>query len=111
MRKKAYPENLYIALDYLDFGFERRTEVPEIMKMWNLGYSVDSIAIWMSRRESEISLFLYDRFLLGKLPYRKNGWNGTKTLGREVNSDGRNSIRPLECELEGSKQKSRGFAV
>lgn len=110
MRKKT-DEHLYIALDYLDFGFEQRFEIPEIMNMWNLGYSVESIAIWLSRRESEISLLLYDRFLLDQLPSRKNGWNGTKRIRREGNLDGITTIRGLERELERSYQKNRIYVI
>jgi hypothetical protein len=69
--------NIYIALEDLDFIWDE-SEIPDIERMWNAGFSVWDIANACERDADEVAILIMDRVRQGYIEPRKGGIFGRR---------------------------------
>ena len=77
--EKLNMDNNYIALldTDIDFSWDKE-QIPQVIRLWRLGYSLEKISIEMKRRIEDVFILLYDLSLKEKIKARKGGLFGSR---------------------------------
>ena len=77
--EKLNMDNNYIALldTDIDFSWDKE-QIPQVIRLWRLGYSLEEISIEMERRIEDVFILLYDLSLKEKIKARKGGLFGSR---------------------------------